>query len=66
VIGRPFRAKCLYQALRFLAAQPEPWLTTSDEIADHYLRRLDEREQTPDRGRQHRRSGHDEYSRLDR
>lgn len=38
VIGQPFRAKYLDQALEFLAAQPDIWLTTSDEIADHYLR----------------------------
>jgi peptidoglycan/xylan/chitin deacetylase (PgdA/CDA1 family) len=36
VIGQPFRAKYLDQALRFLAAQPDAWLTTSDEIAGHY------------------------------
>jgi hypothetical protein len=23
---------------RYLAAQPDVWLTTSDEIAEHYLR----------------------------
>lgn len=36
VIGQAFRAKYLDQALEFLAAQPDAWLTTSDEIADHY------------------------------
>ncbi|MBX6766487.1 MAG: polysaccharide deacetylase family protein [Actinomadura rubrobrunea] len=38
VIGRPFRAKHLDQALEFLAGQPDIWLTTSDEIAEHYRR----------------------------
>ncbi len=40
-IGQPFRAKYLDQALKFLAAQPDAWLTTSDEIAHHYRRTLD-------------------------
>jgi len=38
VIGQPFRAKYLDQALEFLAGQPDVWLTTSDEIAEHYRR----------------------------
>jgi allantoinase len=38
VTGQAFRAKYLDQALAFLAAQPDVWLTTSDEIADHYLK----------------------------
>ncbi|GAA5178672.1 polysaccharide deacetylase family protein [Rugosimonospora acidiphila] len=38
VTGQPFRAKYLDQALAFLAAQPDIWLTTSDEIAEHYRR----------------------------
>jgi allantoinase len=42
VIGQPFRAKYLDQALEFLAAQPDVWLTTSDEIAEHYRRTLEE------------------------
>jgi hypothetical protein len=33
-----FRAKYLGQALEYLAAQPDIWLTTSDEVADHYRR----------------------------
>lgn len=41
VIGQPFRRKYLDQALDYLAAQPDIWLTTSDEIADHYQRTLD-------------------------
>jgi peptidoglycan/xylan/chitin deacetylase (PgdA/CDA1 family) len=36
VIGQAFRAKYLDQALEFLAAQPDCWLTTSDDIAEHY------------------------------
>jgi len=36
VIGQPFRHKYLDQALEYLAAQPDIWLTTSDEIAAHY------------------------------
>ncbi|RJQ80421.1 polysaccharide deacetylase [Pseudonocardiaceae bacterium YIM PH 21723] len=38
VIGQPFRAKYLDQALEFLAAQPDAWITTSDEIAAHYTK----------------------------
>jgi peptidoglycan/xylan/chitin deacetylase (PgdA/CDA1 family) len=41
VIGQPFRARYLDQALEFLAAQPDVWLTTSDEIAEHYRRTLE-------------------------
>jgi peptidoglycan/xylan/chitin deacetylase (PgdA/CDA1 family) len=36
VTGQPFRHKYLDQALAYLAAQPDIWLTTSDEIAAHY------------------------------
>jgi peptidoglycan/xylan/chitin deacetylase (PgdA/CDA1 family) len=38
VIGQPFRHRYLDEALEYLAAQPDIWLTTSDEIADHYQR----------------------------
>lgn len=38
VTGQPFRAKYLDEALAFIAAQPDVWLTTSDEIAEHYQR----------------------------
>jgi peptidoglycan/xylan/chitin deacetylase (PgdA/CDA1 family) len=38
VTGQAFRAKYLDQALAYLAAQPDVWLTTSDDIADHYSR----------------------------
>ncbi|SFO34107.1 Polysaccharide deacetylase [Actinomadura madurae] len=37
VIGQPYRHKYLDQALEFLASQPDAWLTTSDDIAEHYL-----------------------------
>jgi hypothetical protein len=40
VIGQPFRHKYLDQVLEYLAAQPDIWLTTSDDIAEHF-RRLD-------------------------
>jgi peptidoglycan/xylan/chitin deacetylase (PgdA/CDA1 family) len=36
VIGQPFRAKYLDQALRYIAGHEGVWLTTSDEIAEHY------------------------------
>ncbi|MER7789701.1 polysaccharide deacetylase family protein [Streptomyces sp. NPDC097640] len=36
VIGQAFRATYLNQALAYLATQPDVWLTTSDEIAEHY------------------------------
>jgi allantoinase len=38
VTGQAFRAKYFDQALRFLSEQPDIWLTTSDEIAEHYRR----------------------------
>jgi allantoinase len=38
VIGQPFRHKYLDQALEYLANHEGIWLTTSDEIADHYAR----------------------------
>jgi peptidoglycan/xylan/chitin deacetylase (PgdA/CDA1 family) len=37
VIGQPFRHKYLDQALKYLAEQPDVWLTTSDDIAEHFL-----------------------------
>lgn len=40
VTGQPFRHKYLAEALAYLAAQPDIWLATSDEIADHYQRTL--------------------------
>src|SRR6266545_5749604 len=36
VIGQPFRHKYLDQALEYVANHPGVWLTTSDEIAEHY------------------------------
>ncbi|MEV1242661.1 polysaccharide deacetylase family protein [Nonomuraea sp. NPDC050022] len=36
VIGQAFRAKYLDQALEYVASRPDVWLTTSDEIAEHY------------------------------
>ncbi|WP_158894099.1 polysaccharide deacetylase family protein [Amycolatopsis anabasis] len=38
VIGQPFRHKYLDQALEYIASRPGVWLTTSDEIAEHYAR----------------------------
>ena len=38
VIGQPFRHKYLDQALEYVANRRGVWLTTSDEIAEHYLR----------------------------
>ncbi|WP_089100259.1 polysaccharide deacetylase family protein [Streptomyces hyaluromycini] len=43
VIGQAFRAPYLSQALAYLAAQPDVWLTTSDEIAEHYRRTVQPR-----------------------
>ena len=40
VTGQAFRAKYLDQALAYVADHPGVWLTTSDEIAQHYLRSL--------------------------
>jgi allantoinase len=36
VIGQPFRAKYLDQALDHITNHPDVWVTTSDEIAEHY------------------------------
>ncbi|WP_024476407.1 polysaccharide deacetylase family protein [Arthrobacter sp. CAL618] len=36
IINQPFRHKYLELALEFIAAQSDVWLTTSDEIAEHY------------------------------
>ncbi|HUR05825.1 MAG TPA: hypothetical protein VM347_24990 [Nonomuraea sp.] len=36
VIGQAFRAKYLDQALEYIGGHPGVWLTTSDEIAEHY------------------------------
>lgn len=38
VINQPFRHKYLDQALELIANHPGVWLTTSDEIAEHYAR----------------------------
>ncbi|MCE4942051.1 MULTISPECIES: polysaccharide deacetylase family protein [Streptomyces] len=38
VINQPFRHKYLDQALEHVAQHPGVWLTTSDEIAEHYAR----------------------------
>ncbi|MFC6881449.1 MULTISPECIES: polysaccharide deacetylase family protein [Actinomadura] len=37
VIGQPFRARYLDRALEYITTHPNVWLTTSDEIATHYL-----------------------------
>jgi hypothetical protein len=36
--GQAFRARYLDQALAYIAGHPGVWLTTSDEIAEHYAR----------------------------
>lgn len=38
VIGQAFRLKYLDQALEYVAGREGVWLTTSDEIAEHYAR----------------------------
>jgi allantoinase len=37
VIGQPFRQRYLAKALQYIASHAGVWLTTSDEIAAHYL-----------------------------
>ncbi len=37
VIGQAFRHRYLDEALNYVANHPGVWMTTSDEIADHYL-----------------------------
>ena len=36
VVNQPFRHKYLDQALEYVVSHPGVWLTTSDEIAEHY------------------------------
>jgi hypothetical protein len=43
VIGQPFRAKYLDQALAYIVNHPGVWATTSDEIAAHYIRATEPR-----------------------
>jgi allantoinase len=50
VTGQAFRRKYLDQALAYLAAQPGIWLTTSDEIAEHYRRATGQRDPAASRG----------------
>jgi allantoinase len=38
VTGHPFRHRYLDEALGYLAAAPDVWLTTSDDITAHYRR----------------------------
>jgi allantoinase len=38
VIGQAFRQRYLDEALAYVTGHPDVWVTTSDEIADHYLR----------------------------
>jgi peptidoglycan/xylan/chitin deacetylase (PgdA/CDA1 family) len=40
VSGQAFRATYVDQALHYVANHPDVWLTTSDEIAQHYIRSL--------------------------
>ncbi|MBP1820452.1 polysaccharide deacetylase family protein [Mycobacterium sp. OAE908] len=42
VIGQAFRRKYLDQALDYVVNHPGVWITTADEIADHYARTLAE------------------------
>ncbi|MCP2169783.1 polysaccharide deacetylase family protein [Goodfellowiella coeruleoviolacea] len=37
VVGQPFRNRYLDEALEYVANHPGVWLTTSDEIAEHYV-----------------------------
>jgi peptidoglycan/xylan/chitin deacetylase (PgdA/CDA1 family) len=37
-MGQGFRAKYLDKALEYISSHNGVWLTTSDEIAEHYLR----------------------------
>lgn len=36
IINQPFRQKYLDLALEFIAEQPDVWITTADDIADHF------------------------------
>jgi hypothetical protein len=40
VIGQAFRRKYLDRALDYVVNHPGVWITTADEIADHYARTL--------------------------
>jgi hypothetical protein len=39
-MGQAFRVKYLDMALQYIASHEGVWLTTSDEIAEHYLRNV--------------------------
>jgi hypothetical protein len=39
-MGQAFRAKYLDKALQYIASHEGVWLTTSDEIAEHYVRNV--------------------------
>ncbi|MCX5536828.1 polysaccharide deacetylase family protein [Streptomyces sp. NBC_00006] len=43
VIGQAFRTRYLAQALAYICGHPGVWLTTSDEIAEHYRRTAQKR-----------------------
>ena len=40
VIGQAFRARYLDAALEYIVHHPAAWVTTSDEIAEHYAATL--------------------------
>jgi peptidoglycan/xylan/chitin deacetylase (PgdA/CDA1 family) len=46
IVGQPHRTKYLKRVLRQIAATPEVWLCTSDDIAEHYLGTTDTAEVT--------------------
>ncbi|WP_435405426.1 hypothetical protein [Mycolicibacterium komossense] len=42
VTGQPFRTKYLDQALAYVVNHPGVWVTTADEIAEHYAQTMEE------------------------
>ena len=36
-IGRPGRIRYLYEALEYILSHDDVWVTTAEQIADHYI-----------------------------
>jgi allantoinase len=50
IINQPFRHKYLEKALEYIAGQEGVWLTTSDDIAAHYVKTVTSQKGNPDAG----------------
>jgi hypothetical protein len=50
IINQPFRHKYLEKALEYITGQEGVWLTTSDDIAAHYVKTVTSQKGNPDAG----------------